>query len=129
MIYLESKIQDGAFQNGYRYEINDVFGKIVMQSSIKLDGEILDSITATIIKQKIPAGKIEGDIIHESGKLQYLFEKTPQWGEEKIKECENLHTKIIKPEKWYTVISRLPKKITNWCKRFAEAYQQAGKNN
>lgn len=124
MIYREQKIKDG-----YQYNIDDVFGSVEMQSTVQLDGEQLDNITMTLLKQNIKAETVTGEIVHDQGKLKYTYKKVQQWGEgEIIKKCENTHTEINIAEKLYTAILNVPKNISNWCKRFAVAFREAGKN-
>lgn len=135
MRYLEHKTDEG-----YRYENEDVFGKITIESTEKLDGLILDNMVGLILRENTGAKLIEGTVKHSKGIVKYTFEKIPAWeddDEEKPKEedkqkeepCENLPTSTKEPEKEYTQTKSSPIRILSWCRRFAEAFREAWKKS
>jgi hypothetical protein len=119
MIYKEKKIK-----NKYEYELNEIFGDLVIHSDFKLDGNHLDDITMLLLKANLKAEKITGDVKLEQGVVSYNFIRRPMWeGEEEEKQCKNTHTLIKKPEREYSLTRKLTKKVSSWLKKLEEVFQ------
>lgn len=124
MIFRERKTE-----NGYSYEIDDVFGSVCINSPAKLTCELLDDMVLLLLKQNIAAEEIRGEVKHKDGLVTYTFKKAKMWDEddEEIKPCENTPTETKRPASAFIAILKLPTRITNWCKKFAGAFREAWK--
>lgn len=137
MIFQEKKTD-----TGYTYKVEDVFGEIEIVSSTRLvkkikdketgeekdDGSLLDDMVLLLLRKNLNAEIVTGEVIHDEGKVQYTFKRTPQWSEDDEEEsCEDTHTSTKKPEKEYTPTNHLIKRTWNWFKKFVVAFQEAWK--
>ncbi|QDP67649.1 MAG: hypothetical protein Tp172MES00d2C118482111_43 [Prokaryotic dsDNA virus sp.] len=95
MIFQEKKTDAG-----YEYKVVDVFGTIVIESEIKLEGGKLDAMVSLLLRQGDRAEVVKGEVKHDQGTVNYTFTKEPQWSEVPPEEeaewdeqpCENIHT-------------------------------------
>jgi hypothetical protein len=121
MLFLEKKIKE----NEYEYTCEDVFGKVVMESDVKLDGNILDGVISILLRGK-KAETVKGSIKHQKGTLKYIFNPFPTWSDEDEEEiCEDTHISTKKPAREYIRIKLLKIPILSWSLRFAEAFKEA----
>lgn len=124
MIFQERKQSN----DEYAYDVEDVFGTVHIESSVKLTGDILDGIVMVLLKQNISAEEIRGEVKHDKGVVQYVFKKRPLWeDDDEPKPCNDIPTSINEPGSAYivTFLSRVPG--WNWCARFVEAFREAWK--
>jgi len=93
MIFQERKQPNDA----YSYDVEDVFGTVHIESSVKLTGDILDGIVMVLLKQNISAEEIRGEVKHNKGVVQYVFKKRPMWeDEDEAKQpCNDTNNQII----------------------------------
>jgi hypothetical protein len=123
MLFLERKKK-----TGYQYDVEDIFGKIHLESSTQLPADILDEIVGLLLRQNISAGKVEGEVKHGEGIITYEFTKEPIWSDDDEEEpCENTPTSTSKQERGSNPILRWIRKTTNWLRRFVEAFREAYK--
>jgi hypothetical protein len=69
MIFAEKKTE-----NGFCYELEEVFGKVTLDSKVKLDGASLDAIVLGLMHNQSSEGNI-------GEKIKYKFERRSQWEE------------------------------------------------
>jgi len=126
MIFQERKQPNS---DEYTYDVEDVFGTVHIESSVKLTGDILDGIVMVLLKQNISAEEIRGEVKHDKGVVQYVFKKRPMWeDEDEAKQpCNDTPTSTQKPESASTRTRLLRIPILSWCARFAEAFREAWK--
>jgi hypothetical protein len=126
MIFQERKQPNDEFS----YDVEDVFGTVHIESSVKLTGDILDGIVMVLLKQNISAEEIRGEVKHDKGVVQYVFKKRPMWEDEDEEKqpCKDTHTSTQKPESASTRTRLLRIPILSWCGRFAEAFREAWKS-
>ena len=120
MIFLEKVISE----NEYEYTCEDVFGKVWMESNVKLDGDTLDGVISILLKGK-KSGTVEGTIKHTKGTLKYIFKPFPIWSDDEEEICEDTHISTKKPAREYIRIKLLKIPILSWLLRFAEAFREA----
>ena len=73
MNYYETKKEDG-----YHYEVEDLFGKITITSDTKLDGQALDSITMAVLRIKRSSGTITTGV-------SFTYEAASDWMDDDTK--------------------------------------------
>lgn len=61
MIFVEKKLE-----KGYNYSIEEIFGKLFIESPIQLDGKLLD-----LIVQKVLKANVKNLIINQNIKVTY----------------------------------------------------------
>ncbi len=124
MIFQEKKIE-----NGYIYEVEDVFGNISIESDTKIKGDILDDMVVLLLKKNLSAEIINGEIKHKDGVVKYTFKRAPIWSEdeEEKNQCENSPTSIKKQEKEFIQTIKSKILIWSWFKKFAVAFREAWK--
>lgn len=76
MVFAEKKTKDG-----FNYECTDLFGVINIESTTKLDADLLDELVWTVIKSNISAKTITGEVTHSGGVVKYVLERETQWSE------------------------------------------------
>jgi hypothetical protein len=119
MIFQEKKNK-----NGYTYKVEDVFGTIMIDSSVKLEPGILDDLVVLLLKTNMSAKIITGEVKHKTGVVQYRFERAPLW-DNNDEPCENTPISTPEPASAFTPTHRLRLPILSWCRRFAEAFREA----
>jgi hypothetical protein len=70
MIFIEKKLE-----KGYNYSIEEVFGKLFIESPIKLEAQLLD-----LIVQKVLRANVKNLIINDNIKVTY--EPNNSWAED-----------------------------------------------
>jgi hypothetical protein len=82
MTHAESKTK-----GGWRYETEDVFGKLTVESAERLDGSTLDSLVGLMLKTT-KAATTSGEVnLPQGGTVNFNFVRAPSWDEE----AENLN--------------------------------------
>lgn len=76
MIFAERTLSTEDFK--YAYSLEEVFGKIEIQSKEKLNGVMLDRLTMEILKISYE----KGSITTEKGEIRYTFIKNNDWQHE-----------------------------------------------
>ena len=122
MIFQERKTKEA-----FTYDLEDVFGTLHIESSVKLDAGILDDMVVLMLRQNIKAETINGEIEHEGKKIRYTFKRASKWEDDEKEPCESTPTSTQKPASASTVTRLLRIPILSWCKRFAEAFREAWK--
>ena len=117
--------QERTIHNGYSYDVEDIFGTLHIESSVKLTGEILDDMVVLLLRRNISAETVTGEIKHQGGTVTYIFKRAPAWEDDKP--CDDTHTSTKQPERESirTRLLRVPGLI--WCRKFAEAFREAWK--
>lgn len=121
MIFQERKLE-----TGFTYDVEDVFGKIHIDSPTKLEPDILDEMVVLLLKRNLTAETITGEVKHKDGVVAYTFKRAPMWEDDK-EPCESTHTSTPKQENASTPTRRLGIPILSWCKRFVVAFREAWK--
>lgn len=67
MIFQERKTE-----KGFDYKVEDIFGVIEIQSKVKMDAKMLDSLTVKILAHTIKEGKVE-DIMSFTFRPKYEY--------------------------------------------------------
>lgn len=122
MIFLEKKTDQG-----FNYEVQDVFGKMSIDSTIKLAGDLLDDLVVLIMKQGPGAETVNGEVKHDKGVVSYTFKRAPKW-EDDDEPCENSPTSTKEPANVFTAIVRWMRNVWSWYKRFVVAFREAWRN-
>lgn len=136
MLYQEKKIE-----TGFTYDVEDIFGKIHIESSTKLGPDLLDDLVVELIKQNTTAETISGEVKHSGGVVKYNYTRAPLWDESEDVVptqdiCTNIPTETEKQESWYlqilhSIYNLAWVRTTNWCMKFVavfrEAWKRAGK--
>ncbi len=123
MIFQERKIE-----TGFHYTVEDIFGVIDIESSTKLEPDILDEMVVVLLRQNLNAREISGEVKHGDGIVKYVFKPRPIWEDDDEKnKCKDTLTSIKKQENasTQTRLSRIP--LLNWFRRFAGAFREAWK--
>lgn len=123
MIFAERKTD-----TGYNYVVDEVFGTISIDSTVKLDGDKLDALTMLLLHQGGSAKEITGTVEHDTGTVSYTFTKRSQWseGDDMIELCNtDIPTKTEKQAKPSTAIPHCVTLIYSWCRRFVGAFLEA----
>jgi hypothetical protein len=123
MLFAEKKIE-----NGYTYEVNDVFGSIQIESEKQLEGKLLDEIVGVLLRKNLRAQIISGKVENGGSKIKYKFVKAPQWSDDDDT-CKDTPTSTSTQASAYTRISRSIGGALSRCKRFAEASHTAWKKS
>jgi hypothetical protein len=124
MIFKEQKIK-----NGYKYELNEIFGDLTLESSIQLQAEVLDELVVLLLKQKTKSQEIVGEVKNEDGEIKYKFVKRSLWEDDKNETCKNTPTSIQKTAKEYIVMFLLKIRIINYLQRFVRVFLIALRNS
>lgn len=121
MIFIERKKEEG-----YTYDLEDVFGTLHIESAQKLDAEILDGMVVLLLKQALTARIVEGEVKHEKGTVKYTFVKRPHWEhDDEEEQCEDTPTSTNEPESASTATPSSPTPTSNWLRQFVEAFREA----
>lgn len=125
MLFAEKKITDG-----FNYWTEDVFGEVTIDSTVKLDGKMLDKITMLILKQEPGAETVKGEVRHDDGVVSYTLKRAPQWQDDDEDEreeeiCKNTPISILERAKGIIVTALLMIPGFKWCRRFAVAFLEA----
>lgn len=123
MIFREQKKN-----NGYVYDLDDVFGSLHIESLDKLDAELLDNMVVILLRQNIKASEINGEVEHNGNPVRYSFKKAPMWEDKEEEKCENITTSIKEPEKEYIQTNHLKTRIYYWLQRLKEKFQKVWKS-
>lgn len=70
MIFVEKKLE-----KGYNYSIEEIFGKLFIESPIQLDGKLLD-----LIVQKVLIANVKNLIINKN--IKVIYEPRTNWDED-----------------------------------------------
>lgn len=124
MVFTEEKKEDT-----YHYYTEDVFGKLTLESTVKLEPDVLDGTTLLILKQGKGAKVVEGEVKHTQGVLTYRLERAVQWeeAEEDIPLCEDTPTLTPEPENAFIAIYRGASHFLKRLRLSGEAFLQAWK--
>ncbi len=110
MIFQEKKITDG-----YEYKVEEIFGTIVINSDIKLDGDTLDRMVSLLLTNGSKAQVVSGEVKHDKGTVSFTFTKEDAWSDVSPEEekdwddnqdttCENTPTSTKEMESAFTRI-------------------------
>ncbi|MFA5750607.1 MAG: hypothetical protein WC895_05355 [Candidatus Shapirobacteria bacterium] len=123
MLFLERKND-----LGFSYDVEDVFGKIHIESKLQLTGEILDDMVSLLIRQNLPAETITGEVKHGENVVAYTFTREPVWkdgDEEETKICgTSSYTSTPGTGSGFTPKSRFMRNIFNWLRKFADLFRR-----
>jgi len=124
MIFAEQKTE-----TGYIYDVEDVFGRIHLESDTKLPGDTLDDVVVFLLGSKSQAARIEGSATHGDSTIAYTFDRTALWSEddEDTETCTSTPTSTQEPESEPTATNRSKRKATSWYRRFVVAFREAWK--
>jgi len=135
MIFKEQKIElegEMGMVPGYSYDVDDVFGEMHIESTEKIEPDILDEIVVVLLRQNIAAQTVRGTIKHKDGVIAYSFKKRPVWSDDDEKEpCESTPTSTTEQDtvSIRTILLNVP--IIRWIARFVvaflEGWKKAGK--
>ena len=114
MVFQERKKKDG-----YIYDVHDLFGHVNIESSNKLEADILDEIVMILLKQKTGVKTIIGEISHNEDAIKYTFKKADLWTDD---EDEKTSTESV-PEQ-----SEQLGGVFYRCHRFVNAFRKAWKD-
>ena len=123
MIFAERKTD-----TGYNYVVDEVFGTISIDSTVKLDGDKLDALTMLLLHQGGSAKEVTGTVEHDAGTVSYTFTKRSQWSEDDdmIDLCNtDIPTKTEKQAKRYRALPRFMGATYSWLRRFVAAFLEA----
>lgn len=114
---------------GYNYQVEDVFGKIEIDSPRQLDKGELDDLVVLLLRNKAQAETVSGEVKVKDGVVTYTFKRAPVWQEadEKEEVCESTPTSTKKLESGSTLTIRLTIPGLNWLRRFVAAFREAWK--
>lgn len=73
MLFLEKKTQDG-----YEYQVEDLFGKIELFSEVQLPANTLDACVLSLLNNE----GAEGEIKAKEGMVKFKFTRINQWSED-----------------------------------------------
>ena len=111
---------------GWRYDIDDIFGSATIESQLQLDAEKLDAIIMVIMKHEPGAGEVNGTVqITDEHSISYQLTRTPMWSEDEPEPCVNTPTSTPKQAKEPTPTLPLLTPLLNWSRRFVAAFREA----
>jgi hypothetical protein len=111
---------------GWRYDIDDIFGSASIESNLQLDADMLDAIIMVIMKHEPGAIEVNGSVqVSDTQSITYQLKRTPMWSDDEPEPCENSPTSTKKQEKEPTPTLPLVTRALNWSRRFVAAFLEA----